>query len=261
MGQLSLKTLCETYRFKTITEQTKIFALLGDPVAPSAGHVFYNRHLPANAVFVNLHMPIPDLPFFFSIMRKFPFGGFSISVPLKEQLEKFLTRIDPASAAIGSINTVKVEGEHLIGYNTDGAGALDALEERKKIKGLNVAILGAGGSARAIAYESTKRGAKVTAFNRTIERAQALATDFGCHFLPLEDFSKISYDVLINTVPVDLLFDSASLHPDAIVMDIVVREHVTPLLQAAQKRGCTWIDGQEVFEKKAKLQLKIWQNS
>jgi 3-dehydroquinate dehydratase / shikimate dehydrogenase len=258
LGQLSLKSLCDIYRFRQLSKETKIYALLGDPVEKSAGHLFHNKSFPADAVYVKIHMPIPDMPLFFSIMRKFPFGGFSVTMPLKEQLGPFLTRIDPASATIGSVNTIVVQDEHLIGYNTDGAGALNALERHRPVKGLKIAILGAGGSARAIAFEALKRQAKVTVLNRTLERAQALAKDFGCEAGPLEDFSKTRYDFLVNTVPVDLIFDPESLPSQAIVMDIVYWENETPLLKAAKSRGCVCINGLQMFQEQALLQQKIW---
>jgi 3-dehydroquinate dehydratase / shikimate dehydrogenase len=258
VGQMSLKTLCEIYRFKEITPDWKIYALLGDPVRQSIGHVFHNETFSKGSVYIKLHLAIPDMPRFFSIMRKFPFRGFSVTMPLKEQLGPYLTRIDPASAAIGSVNTILVQDEHLIGYNTDGAGAMNALEHHQPAKGQRIAILGAGGSARAIAYEAIERGAKVVVLNRTVERAAALAKDFGCQAAPLEEFSKVRYDILINTIPVDLIFDPLSIHSSALVMDIVYWENQTPLLKAAQERGCRCIDGLEMFREQARLQQKIW---
>ena len=258
LGQVSLGTLCDIYRFNEISPDWKIYALLGDPVTKSAGHLFHNKSFSKGSVYVKLHMPIPDMPKFFSVMRRFPFAGFSVTMPLKEQLGPYLTRIDPASAAIGSVNTILVQDEHLIGYNTDGGGALNALEHHRCVKGLRISILGAGGSARAIAFEAIHRGAKVTVLNRTFERAKALAKDFGCEAAPLEDFSQIRYDILINTIPVDLIYASESLNPSAIVMDIVYWESQTPLLKAAKERGCICINGMDMFKEQALLQQKIW---
>jgi len=257
-GQLSLNTLCEIYRFKEIAPDWKIYALLGDPVSKSIGHLFHNKSFSKGSVYIKLHLAIPDMPRFFSTMRKFSFAGFSVTMPLKEQMGPYLTRIDPASAAVGSVNTILVQDDHLLGYNTDGAGALNALEHHRKVKGLHIAILGAGGSARAIANEAIQRGAKVVVLNRTFERAQGLAKDFGCEAAPLEDFSDIRYDVLVNTIPVDLIFDSKSINPSAIVMDIVYWEKQTPLLKAAKERGCVCIDGVEMFKEQALIQQKIW---
>jgi 3-dehydroquinate dehydratase/shikimate dehydrogenase len=217
--------------------------------------------LPQGAAFVKLHMPIPDLPLFFSLVRKFPFHGFSVAVPLKEQLVRILTKIDPHAQAIGSVNTIQILGEHLIGANTDGQAAIDVLEQRKSVKGRRIALLGAGGSARAIAFEAKHRGAQVIALNRTLERAEQLARDFDCEAGAIEAFSQIDYDILINTVPVSLIFDPGSIHADATVMDITFWESETSLLEAAKERGCPVIHGIEVFERSAALQQDIWLNS
>lgn len=258
LGQLTLDQLCQIYRFKEMKPDWKIFALLGDPVSKSIGHLFHNQTFPEGAVYVKLHLPIPDVPRFFSVMRQFPFQGFSITMPLKEVLGPYLTKMDPASAKIGSVNTILVQDEHLIGYNTDGIGAMNALEHHRKVKGQKILILGAGGSARAISFEAISRGAKVTILNRTFARAETIAKEFGCHAAPLEEFSKISYDILINTVPVDLIYDPSSIASSAIVMDIVYWETQTPLLKAAEERGCICISGQEMFKEQALLQQKIW---
>ena len=119
-------------------------------------------------------------------------------------------------------------------------------------------ILGAGGSGRALAYEALQRKAKVIIVNRTLERAKKLAEEFGCRAEPFDELAKLKYDVLINTVPVDLLIEPKSLPPHAVVMDIIYWEAQTPLLKAASERGCTCIGGIEMFEEQAKLQQKIW---
>lgn len=258
LGQLDLKTLSEIYRFKTLTPKTKIYALLGDPVDQSIGHLFHNQTFGKGAVYVKLTLDEPELPLFFSLMRQLPFAGFSITMPLKERLKRFMTRYDPAAETIGSVNTILIEEEHFTGYNTDGAGALNVLEKRGSVKGKRIALLGAGGTARAIAYEAIQRGASVVALNRTLARAEKLSQDLGCGFGCLEDLVNTPYDILINTAPVDLLFDPQSLRPDAIVMDIIYWEAETPLLQAAKKRGCQCIGGIEMFEEQARLQQEIW---
>ena len=258
MGQLKLSTLCDVYRFKQMTPDWKIYSLLGDPVTRSIGHLFHNEKFPLGAVYVKERVAIPDLPLFFSLVRELPFCGFSVTMPLKEQMEPFLTRMDPISVAVGSINTILLQDSHLMGYNTDGEGAIDALELHRPVKGLQVAILGAGGSARAIAQAAIGRGAKVISLNRTLKRAEALAKDFHCESAPLEEFSTIRYDVLVNTIPVDLVYDPKSIHKNAVVMDIVYWEDETSLLRAARERGCVCIHGREMFVRQALRQQKIW---
>ena len=257
-GQLSLEALCKIYRFKSLDTETKIYALLGDPVDKSVGHLFHNKTFPKGAVYIKFRIDSPELPLFFSLMRKFPFKGFSVTMPLKEQLSRFLTRMESPADVIGSVSAIAIEDEHLIGHNTDGVGALNALERHTKVQGKTVVVLGAGGSGRALAYEAMQRKAKVIIVNRTLERAKKLAEEFGCQAEPFEELFKLKYDVLINTIPVDLLIDPESLPPHATVMDIIYWEAETPLLKAAAKRGCTCVGGMEMYEEGAKLQQKLW---
>jgi 3-dehydroquinate dehydratase/shikimate dehydrogenase len=257
-GQLTLEELVELYRFKTLDQKTHAYALIGHPTSKSVGHLFHNKSFPKDAVYVKIDLDVPELPLFFSLIRQLPFAGFSITMPLKELLGRFLTSVDPVAEQIGSVNTIIIEKEHWCGFNTDGVGALDALESHQKVKGKKVVVLGSGGSARAIAYEAIQRGAKVTVLSRTPEHREALAKDFGCEAAGLEELGNLSFDVLINSIPVDLIFDAKELPPKATVMDIVYWEEETPLLKIAKERGCKTIGGMEMFEGQARLQQKIW---
>lgn len=257
-GQVPLSDLHEIYRFRSLNPKTRIYALIGHPVEKSVGHLFHNKSFPKDAVYVKINLDVPELPFFFSLIRKLPFAGLSVTMPLKELLGKFLTSVEPDAAVIGSINTLKIEEEHWRGFNTDGKGALEALDRHMKVKGKQVVVLGAGGSARAIVYEAIQRGAKVTVLGRTPERRDALAKEFDCKAAGLEELGNLSFDILINSIPVDLLFDAKELPPKAVVMDIVYWEKETPLLKLAKERGCICIGGMEMFENQAKLQQKIW---
>ncbi len=258
LGQVDLEQLIDLYRFKTLGPKTRIYALIGHPVHRSVGHLFHNKSFPKDAVYVKFDLDVPELPLFFSLIRKLPFAGFSITMPLKELLGRFLTCVDPAAAVIGSVNTMTIEKEHWCGFNTDGVGALDVLERHQKVKGKKVVVLGAGGSARAIVYEAIQRGATVTVLNRTPERREIMAKDFGCEAMGLEELGNLSFDVLINSIPTDLIFDAKELPPKATVMDIVYWEDETPLLKIAKERGCKTINGMEMFEAQARLQQEIW---
>lgn len=257
-GQVPLFDLHEIYRFRTLSPKTRIYGLIGHPIEKSVGHLFHNKSFPKDAVYVKIDLDVPELPLFFSLIRKLPFSGLSITMPLKELLGKFLTSVEPDAAVIGSINTLKIEEEHWHGFNTDGKGALNALEGRCKVKGKHVVVLGAGGSARAIVYEAIRKGAKVTVLNRTEARREALAKEFGCDAAGLEELGNLSFDILINSIPTDLFFDAKELPPKAIVMDIVYWEKETPLLKLGRERGCTCIGGMKMFEEQALLQQKIW---
>ena len=251
-----LKTLHERFRYRTLNRQTEIFALIGDPVNQSPGEVFHNAMFKKNALYVKLRLGKEELPLFWSLFRKLPFRGLSVTIPLKEAVIPFLDRIDAEAKAIGAVNTLTVIDGDVVGANTDAAGALNAIERHLEVKGKRVAILGAGGTARAIAQEAKPRGAAVEIYARTPERAKQFAGD---RVHRLEEIGACPCDLLINTIPppagAPLAID---LPRAAVVMDVVYHPRETPLLKAARERGCLCIYGEEMFNEQARLQQDEW---
>jgi 3-dehydroquinate dehydratase/shikimate dehydrogenase len=251
LHRYSLKTLHEVFHYRCLNAQTKVFALIGDPVEQSPGYLFHNAHFKTNAVYIKMRLKTEELATFFQLIKKLPFYGFSVTMPLKEAIFPFLDAIEPEAQAIGAINTVIFRDKKAIGINTDAFGALEAIEKHLKVAGKRLAILGAGGSAKAIAYEAKRRGAVVSIYNRTLARAKQLAADLGCDGYGLEELK--SYDLLVNTTPPtsELL---PLLIPKTTIMDIVYHPKETPLLQQAKKLGCHCIYGEEMFIEQALLQ-------
>ena len=263
--QFNLDTLHDLYRFPFLTRETKIYALLGDPVEESPGAIFHNeifRREGIHAIYVKFRLTASELVDFFPLASKLPFGGFSVTIPLKEAAVPLLTRVDPTAALIGAVNTVTVRGEEWVGTNTDGVGALNAIEMHGKVSGKRMAILGAGGSARAIAYEATSRKAKVSIFNRTLKRAGALAKEFGCEAHPLDELAAHPYDILVSTIPPNpdgiLPIPTTEILAHTLIMDINNCSGKSPLLRAAKEKGCRTIQGSQMFESQAHLQQVEW---
>ncbi|MES2273047.1 MAG: shikimate dehydrogenase [Chlamydiota bacterium] len=265
LHRYSLKTLHEVFHFNQLSPDTHIYALIGDPVEQSPGHLYHNKQFvlkQQNAVYVKLQLKVSELPEFFKMVLKLPFKGLSVTMPLKEAILPFLGKIDPFALAIGAVNTVEIQNGITTGSNTDAPGALNAIEKHLQVKHKKVAILGAGGTARAIAYEAKRRGAEVLIYNRTKDRAEKLGAELGCRGYELSKLEKHPCDLLINTIP--LSRDGAlPISPDWIpkcifVMDAVYSPKVTPLLKAAQERGCSLIFGEEMFLEQAALQQITW---
>lgn len=255
LHRYGVHTLLETYHYSKLNKNTLIYALIGDPVEKSPGHLFHNPRFQQTAVYVKLRVEPNEIPTVFSYFKKLPFGGLSVTIPLKEHIFSEMDEVSSLAKAIGAINTVTFRNGKTIGTNTDAPGALNALEKHTPVKGKTIAVLGAGGAARAIVYEGLKRGAKVLIFNRTRERAEKLAQEFGCIGLALSHLSDHPYDILINTIP-PTSHEVPPLRRDAYVMDIVIGD--TPLLKSASQLGCHCIHGHEMFEAQALLQQKEW---
>lgn len=271
-GQLTLAELTNLYRVHLLNRDTAIYALLGDPVRSSRGPLFHNAafsELHKNAVYIHLRIPPKDLAVAITYLRQLPFCGFSITMPLKEMIGPLLDRIDAADEKIGAINTISVEQGEWVGLNTDGKGAIAAIAQQIKIAHKTLVILGAGGSAKAIAFEAVTQGATVIILNRTAEKAHQLAQLLKCSGGGLDQVDSLlanGYDVMINTLPPvinsrieDFPLQSQHFLSRAIVMDIVYNEGETAFVQLAKAAGCLVVDGNEMFVQQAKLQQQRWQ--
>ncbi len=130
------------------------------------------------------------------LLRKWlNFGGFSVTIPHKENALNFVQargwRVEPLAKKIGAVNTLVVSKDDMLkAYNTDYSAALDSITSglgitRAGLKEMPVAVIGAGGVARAIVAGLSHAGAKIKIYNRTVEKAQKLAAEFNCEFAPL----------------------------------------------------------------------------
>lgn len=255
LGQISAHFLKKMYHWNNIHPTTKVYGLIGSTVEQSPSNQTHNAifsYLQQESVYIKMVLLPSELPAFLSYAKQLPFSGLSVTLPLKEKVVPFLDSIDPKAAAIGAVNTLIFENGKIHGCNTDAEAALDVLEKRKPVKGTRFILLGAGGSALAIAYEASARGADVILLNRTKKRD---------HVLPIETIQKLSqegYDFLINTTGTDEVIQSCDLHPQAIVMDIRITPEDLLFLQQAKQAGCKTIHGKEMFFEQAKKQWALW---
>jgi 3-dehydroquinate dehydratase/shikimate dehydrogenase len=256
-GQLALQEFLRVYRYRSLNPKTAIYGLIGDPVAKSRGALYHNAFFQKNkinAIYVKMNVKADELASFFSLAQQLGFKGLSVTMPLKEKVIPFLDAIEERAQQIGAVNTMVFKNNKILGANTDGIGALDAIEKRGPVRGKQVVILGAGGSARAIAWEAKWRGAELWIANRTVERAQLLASAVGGEAGDLTDLPS-RYDILINCTPDP---GSVRILPQTLVMDAVYVPKKTPFLQEAARLGCSCIDGEEMFEGQAAAQTAFW---
>lgn len=226
-GQVSLDTLLNLYHIRKLSQKTPLYAVIGDPIEQSPGHIFHNNYLQGHGVYVKLHVTSEELGEAIRLMKQLPFRGISVTMPHKVAILPYLDQIE--NKEIGAINTIDIRGGQWIGYNTDGPAVLSLLGD---VYGKKITILGAGGSAMAIAYTLTKASAIVTLANRTPEKARALALRYGCRGGGLE-LAHEPCDLLINTLPVHL----PQFQPH---LDIQLPQ------------------GMKMYELQAELQRKIW---
>ena len=246
-----------------------IFALFGNPVEHSLSPLMHNaayKKMEIDAQYVavcvnNLEEAIQGIR-----ERERNIRGVSITIPFKTAVMSYLDRVDDSAHAIGAVNTIQHDGNGgLTGYNTDWIGLVRDLEDSLQIHKKTVAILGAGGAARAAVFGILQQGGTPLVVNRTIERGEEMAEEFGCPFHPLSQIGKIRADCLINTTPIGMVPDVGTspvekgvLSNFTWVMDCIYNPLRTQLLKDAEEAGCRTLNGVGMFVHQGAEQIKIW---
>ncbi len=259
------------------TSLQEICTLFGQPVAGNPTQYMLEKafaQLGLDWRYLTLDVEPGDLGDAVRGMRAMGFRGGNVTSPHKVAVVEYLDRLSDAAAMMGAVNCIVREGRILIGENTDGKGFLESLAEITSPAGKKIAILGAGGAARAIAVELALAGAQeIRVVNRGPERGQALAdllnqkTSTPAVYLPWEgDFAVPSdMDVLIQATTVGLgdaqarvnvLWDQAAA--GLIVADVIASPPQTALLREARQRGHTTLDGLGMIVNQAAIGLKLW---
>jgi len=250
----------------TPDQHTALYAVVGRPVRHSLSPAVHNAAFSAagiNAVY--LAFEPPDMGACIQAVQTLGIKGISITMPFKTAVIPYLSHVDPLAERAAAVNTIVNEGGKLIGCNTDGNGALKALEEKTDLAGRRVILVGAGGAARAIGFSLKDKGAVLSVVNRSHEKGEGLARVLGCRFIPLNRMDAITGDILIQTTPVgmgphiDLCPVSPEiLKPGMVVMDLVYRPVETRLLRMARERGCIAVSGLRMLIYQAAEQFRLW---
>lgn len=263
-GQMTAKELQEIYRFRQLNHQTQIYAVIGDPIDKSLGHLIHNAvfdDAKINAVYLRIRVKPQELSAFIALILKLPFKGLSITMPHKEAIMPLLSETSIETRVIGACNTTQIKNGTMIGYNTDGIGALNAIERHGLVFGKHIVFIGAGGAAKALIFEAAQRGAFVSVVNRTPEKAIEIAKIVkgrGGGFDLLPEICKQGYDVIIHCTPESDLVEEKWILPEKIAMDIVYVPKNTPFLVKASQKKCKIVYGYEMFIGQALEQERIW---
>jgi 3-dehydroquinate dehydratase/shikimate dehydrogenase len=261
-GQVRASELKKIYRADLLTPSTKVFGVVGNPLGQSKGIYVHNplfRKARKNSVYCRFI--VSDLGRFMHAIAPH-LDGFSVTIPHKQQVMRYLDRIDPTARKIGAVNTVVRRQGTLYGTNTDAPGALDAIEAHMRVRGKTVLILGAGGAARAIAFEAKRRGAKVHITNRTVTKSRKLARELGAVAVAFGDAGDA--DILVNATSVGMTpHASESPVPRSfirarLVFDAVYNPPVTRLLRDARTKKARIISGLEMYVNQGVRQSRLF---
>lgn len=285
-GQIPAAKMKHVYRWDKLNEETEVFGLIGNPVGHSLSPLLFNAAFEKddiNAVYLPFLVEGDQDSFsmFVDEMASRPWltaGGFSITIPHKTHALDYVSRkgefVDTLAASIGAANTLKVGFNGIVcGYNTDYAGAMDALKtatgsDTRTLHQMEVAVVGAGGAARAVVAGLVDVGAYVTVYNRTVRKAESLAEEFHCKAADIKALATARPSVIINCTSLGMYPDVQScavsedvLRPEMIVFDTVYNPIRTRLLQLAEKAGARTVTGTEMFIRQAMTQYRVFTGS
>ena len=258
----------------TAATRPRAACLIGWPAAHSRSpliHHYWLRTLGIEGGYNIEAVPPEGLAEFVLHLSTHGFVGANVTIPHKERALA-LTRPDERARAVGAANTLWYEGGELRSTNTDIEGFinnLDACAPGWDAATDEALVLGAGGSSRAVVFGLIERGVKrVHLANRTIERARALADQFGARVHPVSwqtiDDLLPGVDLLVNTTSLGmhgqpaLEIDVGRLPPHAVVADLVYVPLETPLLAAARARGLKTADGLGMLLHQAVRGFELW---
>ncbi|HET8844446.1 MAG TPA: shikimate dehydrogenase [Ktedonobacteraceae bacterium] len=262
----------------------KYTGLIGYPVAHSLSPRMQEAGFAAlgiEACYELWETPAAALADRINSLRSPDFLGANVTIPHKEAVLPWLDEYDAQAARIGAVNTIVNRAGRLIGYNTDAPGFLRALQEQAgpdfALHSKQMVILGSGGAARGAAVALLdSQVASLSILGRTREHIEALLTDLGRHagrsilhgaVLETSEAAQIlsQADVVVNTTSVGLktsdqtvLIDIEQVQRSALVMDMIFNPPQTPLLRAAQERGCVTLNGLSMLLYQGTLALELW---
>jgi shikimate dehydrogenase len=263
---------------------TTVVGVMGWPVAHSLSPPMHNAAFAAlgmNWVYVPCPVQPERIAEALAGIRALGIGGMNVTIPHKAAVAKLVDELSPEARALEAVNTIDNTGDRLTGYNTDGPGFVrSAQEQGVALGGLRVVMIGAGGSARAVALACAREGiAGLTIANRTLERAEGIAalvrrnSDLdAAQATPLGESTQTlieAADVVINATPVGMhphqdvppVIPATWLRPGQVVCDLIYNPRETALLRAAREVGCRTVDGTGMLVHQGAIAFERWTGS
>jgi shikimate dehydrogenase len=262
-----------------IDARMRVCAVIGNPVEHSLSPILHNSAFEKEGLPIcYVAFRVEDLAAAMAGVRGFNLLGLSVTIPHKVEVLAYLDEVEDTARQIGSVNTVLNRDGKLIGFNSDGMGALRAIEEaRIDLAGRRIAILGSGGAARAIAFSIGKAAGleEMVLFGVEREQCRRLAEDlqkvlaFPVRWFDQSQANLARYlrdaDGIVHCTPVVMnphpdasLVSKDLLRAEQFVFDIVYTPMKTRLLRDAESVGCRIVPGVEMFLYQAVFQFECW---
>jgi 3-dehydroquinate dehydratase / shikimate dehydrogenase len=265
-GQVSARSLRHVYHVDKLERTSKIYGVIADPVRHSISPAVHNRAFQSrriDAVYLPFLVSPVHLRDFFSMAERLPLAGFSVTIPHKQKIIRYLDIVEPLAKRIGAVNTVWRKGGKWRGSNTDAAGVTGPLGKVLRIAKSSVLIVGNGGAARGAAFALSDAGAKIAVVGRNADRVRALSKVCNAEALGREELTGRHFDAVIHATPLGMYphlnecFFNGHI-PGDVVFDMVYNPLDTLLLRKAREQGLAIIPGIEMFVEQAVRQFELW---
>ncbi len=265
-GQISARTLRQLYRVEKFGKAAKIFGVIADPVRHSISPAVHNRAFQSkrmDAVYLPFLVHTAQLKDYFSLAEKLPVSGFSVTIPHKQKVIRYLDIVDPLARRIGAVNTVWRKGGKWRGANTDVDGVLIPLKKKLDLPQANILVAGNGGAARSAAFALADAGANVSITGRNADRVRALAKLVDATAYTPDQAEAEYFDAIVHCTPlgmwpnVDQCFFKNRIPAD-VVFDMVYNPLETQLIKRAREEGKEVVPGLQMFVEQAVRQFEIF---
>jgi 3-dehydroquinate dehydratase / shikimate dehydrogenase len=265
-GQVSARYLRHLYRVEKLTRSARIYGVIADPVRHSISPAVHNRAFQSrrvDAVYLPFLVSPAQLRDFFTMAERLPLNGFSVTIPHKQKIIRYLDAVDPLARRIGAVNTVWRKAGKWRGSNTDAAGVTGPLSRLIRLQKASVLIAGNGGAARGAAFALSDAGAKISLVGRNPDRVRALAKVCGAEALLREQLATRHFDAVVHATPLGMFphvndcFFNGSIPAD-VVFDLVYNPLETMLVKHAREQKKGVVLGLDMFIEQAVRQFEIW---
>lgn len=280
-----------------IDGKTKILGVIGDPIEHTFSPAMHNaglKELGLNYIYLPFHVKPDRLSLAIEGGKSLGIQGLNVTIPHKSNVMKHLDEIDQVASMIGAVNTIQFnynetnessnqDNEINVttkGFNTDGYGCVRAIQEKTSINDKKVTITGAGGAARAVAFQMANSGiSELSILNRNVQKAESLANDLKTNLKTIGiDININAYDlenlkgelsdsdIFIDTTPIGMypnvndnpIANADMMHEDLVVNDIVYTPMETSLIKEVKKANADIVPGYKMLLYQGIRSFEIW---
>jgi 3-dehydroquinate dehydratase / shikimate dehydrogenase len=265
-GQVCARQLRHLYRVEKLSKAARVYGVMACPVRHSISPMVHNRAFQAHrldAVYLPFLVTPPQLRDFFAFAEQLPVAGFSVTIPHKQRVIRYLDFVEPLARRIGAVNTVWRKLGKWRGANTDAAGVSVPLGRRLRLSKSSVLVVGNGGAARSAAFALADAGATLAITGRNPDRVRAFSKTCGAEPLTPEQAVQRGFDAVVHATPLGMVphvnecFFNGPI-PGQVVFDLVYNPRNTLLLERAREQGKEIVPGLEMFIEQAVRQFEIW---